>query len=165
MTIALASDHAGYSQLQELADYLESLGHDVRNFGPKSMKPEDDYPDFVVPAAKAVADGDCDRGVILGGDGEGEAMVANKVKGIRCGLFYSAAVPRRVVDAKGRVSHDPYEIIKLTRLHNDANMLSLAARFVALSDMKHVIKLWLDTPFSADERHRRRIDKFKDLGS
>src|SRR4051812_3944556 len=165
MIIALASDHAGFEQLNDLAEYLEDLGHEVRNFGPKSLKPDDDYPDFILPAAQAVAEGDCERGIILGGDGEGEAMAANKIKGVRCAVFYAAATPRRVVDAGGRVSHDPLEIVRLTRLHNDANMLSLGARFLAILDMKNVIKLWLETPFSDEERHRRRIEKLRDLGS
>ena len=165
MIIALASDHAGYEQLKDLVEYLESLGHEVRGFGPQSLNPSDDYPDFIIPAAKAVASGECDRGIVLGGDGEGETMAANKIKGVRCAVFYGPAVPRAVVDAKGRVSHDPYEIVKLSRLHNDANVLSLATRFVALSDMKHVIKLWLGTPFSKEERHVRRIDKINQLGS
>lgn len=165
MKIALTGDHAGFTHLKELAEYLESLGHEVHDFGPKKLSPDDDYPDFIVPAAKAVASGQCERGVVLGGSGQGEAMAANKVKGIRCAVFYGTAVPRRVVDVSGRVSHDPYEIVRLSRQHNDANMLSLAARFVALSDMKHVVKLWLETPFSKEEHHRRRIKKIDELGS
>ncbi len=165
MKIALAGDHAGFTQLTELADYLESLGYEVKNFGPSSLKPDDDYPDFILPAAKAVASGECQCGIILGSSGQGEAMAANKIQGIRCAVFYGPAVPHRVVDASGRTSHDPYEIVRLSRQHNDANMLSLAARFVSVADMKHVIKLWLDTPFSNEERHQRRIAKFNNLGS
>ena len=165
MKIALASDHAGFEQLNELATYLESLGHQIENFGPKNLSPDDDYPDFIIPAAKSVASGESERGIVLGGDGEGEAMSANKIKGVRCAVFYGPAVPRKVVDIKGRVSHDPYEIIKLTRQHNDANMLSLAARFTTVADMKHIVKLWLETPFSNEERHRRRIGKLDGLGS
>jgi ribose 5-phosphate isomerase B len=165
MKIALASDHAGFEQLKELADFLESLGHEVVNLGPKSLNPDDDYPDFIVPAAKAVATSECERGIILGGDGQGEAMAANKIKRIRCAVFYGPAVPRKVVDVKGRISHNPYEIVNLSRQHNDANILSLAARFVVLEDMKQVIKLWLETPFSNEDRHKRRIDKINELGS
>lgn len=165
MRIALAADHAGFEQLKELETFLRSLGREVMNFEPKNLNPEDDYPDFIIPAAKAVADGECERGIILGGSGQGEAMAANKVKGVRCAVFYGPAVPRKVVDAKGRTSHDPYEIIRLSRQHNDSNMLSLAARFVALEDMKQVIKLWLETPFSNEERHQRRIGKIDGLGS
>jgi ribose 5-phosphate isomerase B len=159
MKIALATDHAGFEQLKQLQDYLEDLGHDCQNFGPSSLKPDDDYPDFIMPAAQAVASGECEMGVIMGGSGEGEAMAANRIKGARCAVFYGPASTRKVVDAEGHTSSDPYEIIKLSREHNDANMLSLAARFVALEDMKFVVKLWLETAFSGDERHRRRNQK------
>jgi ribose 5-phosphate isomerase B len=159
MNIALATDHAGFEQLKELQEFLEVLGHRCHNYGPTSYKVDDDYPDFISKAAQAVADGTCDKGIILGGSGQGEAMAANRIKGVRCALFYGPAVPRKVVDAAGRTSHNPYEIIKLSREHNDSNMLSLAARFVSLPDMKHVIHMWLETPFSDDERHLRRIRK------
>lgn len=162
MKIALATDHAGYEQLKSLHVWLESLGHTCHNFGPASLQPDDDYTDFVKAAAQAVAGGDYSRGVILGGSGQGEAIAANRLNGIRCAVFYGPAVARKVVDASGRVSHDPYEIIKLSRVHNDTNMLSLAARFVNLEDMKQVIKLWLETPFSNDERHIRRNAKLDD---
>lgn len=159
MRIALATDHAGFEQLKALQSYLESLGHECRNFGPASFDPTDDYPDFIRPAAKAVAGGEYERGIILGGSGQGEAMSANRVQGVRCAVFYGPVVPLRVVDADGHQSRDPYEIIRLSREHNDANVLSLAARFVNLEDMKHVIKLWLETPFPGNERHKRRIIK------
>ncbi len=159
MTIALASDHAGFEQLRQLQDFLESIGHQCHNFGPVSLRPEDDYPDFIFPAAKAVASGGCQRGIIMGRSGEGEAMAANRIKGVRCAVFYGPAVARRVVDANGRSSHDPYEIIRLSRAHNDSNMLSLAASFVSFEDIKSVVKLWLEMPFSGEERHQRRIDK------
>ena len=163
MNIALATDHAGFEQLKDLRAYLESAGHICKNFGPGSLNPGDDYPDFIAPAAKAVASGECQMGIILGGSGEGEAMAANRFKGIRCAVFYGPAVPRKVIDAAGRISHDPYEVLRLSRQHNDANMLSLAARFVSLEDMKHVIKLWLETPFSNEERHKRRVAKLDRL--
>lgn len=157
MKIAITSDHTGYEQLKDLEVFIESLGHECQNFGPKKMSPRDDYPDFITPAAKAVASGECDKGIILGGSGQGEAMSANRFKGVRCAVFYGPAVPRKVIDAEGHTSHDPYAIIRLSRQHNDANMLSLAARFVALGDMEDVIKLWLETDFSGEERHTRRI--------
>jgi len=157
--IALATDHAGYEQLKELEIFIKSLGHECQNFGPVKLDPSDDYPDFIAPAAKAVANGECDKGIILGASGQGEAMSANRFKGVRCAIFYGPVAPKGVVDIGGRVSSDPYEIVRLSRLHNDANMLSLAARFVALNDMKNVVKLWLETDFSGDERHARRIKK------
>jgi ribose 5-phosphate isomerase B len=157
MKIAITSDHTGYEQLKDLETFIKSLGHEVQNFGPAKLNPDDDYPDFITSAAKAVASSECDKGIILGGSGQGEAMSANRFKGVRCAVFYGPAVPRKVIDAEGHTSHDPYAIVRLSRQHNDANMLSLAARFVALGDMKNVIKLWLDTPFSGEERHARRI--------
>lgn len=165
MKIALASDHAGFEQSHEIEAYLRGLGHEVQNFGPRSLKPDDDYPDFVLPAAQSVAAGQCQRGIILGGSGQGEAMAANRIRGVRCAVFYGPAAPRRVVDAEGRTSHDPYEIVRLSRAHNDANVLSLAARFVSLGDMKDVIKLWLETPFLGDARHARRIARLDGDGS
>ena len=159
MTIALATDHAGFEQLKELEAFLESLGHKCHNFGPVTLKPDDDYPDFIFPAAKTVASGGCEWGIIIGRSGQGEAMAANRVKGVRCAVYYGPAVSRKVVDAHGRTSHDPLEIIRLSRAHNDSNMLSLGASFVTLEDMKNVIKLWLETPFSGENRHERRNQK------
>jgi len=159
MNIALATDHAGLEQLKELQIYLEDLGHNCQNFGPASLKPDDDYPDFIFPAAIAVAAGEFERGIILGGSGQGEAMAANRIKGVRCAVFYGPAVARRPVDIEGDISHDPLEIVRLERRHNDANMLSLAARFVSLQEMKSVVKLWLETEFSGEDRHKRRIAK------
>lgn len=159
MTIALASDHAGFEQLKQLQDFLEASGYKCHNFGPVALTPDDDYPDFVFPAAKAVSSGGCERGIIMGRSGEGEAMAANRIKDVRCAVFYGPAVARRVVDAHGRTSHDPYEITRLVREHNDSNMLSIGASFVSFEDIKNVVKLWLETPFSGDERHARRNKK------
>jgi ribose 5-phosphate isomerase B len=135
------------------------MGHECRNYGPTSLNLSDDYPDFVFKAADAVSTGTADRGVIMGRSGQGEAMAANRLKGVRCAVFYGPAVVGRIIDANGRVSNSPYEIVKLSREHNDANMLSIAASFVSLMDIKQVVKLWLETPFSDDPRHVRRNDK------
>ncbi len=159
MKIALATDHAGYQQLQEIQKWLVSHGHECHNFGPAELVPGDDYPDFILPAAKAVAEGNFDRGIILGGSGQGEAMAANRIKGVRCMVFYGPAVARKVIDAEGHTSHDPYSLVKLSRQHNDANMISVAARFVSLEDMKSVVMLWLGAEFSGEERHTRRNNK------
>jgi len=163
MKIALATDHTGFEQLKDIKEYLESLGHDCEDFGPTSLNISDDYPDFIFKAAKAVSEGSCERGVILGGSGQGEAMAANRLKGVRCAVFYGPAVIGRIIDANGRVSSSPYEIVRLSREHNNSNMLSLAARFVSLMDMKQVVKLWLETPFTEQPRHVRRIDKLDRL--
>ncbi|MBX4197035.1 RpiB/LacA/LacB family sugar-phosphate isomerase [Candidatus Saccharibacteria bacterium] len=163
MKIALATDHTGFEQLKDLQAYLESLNYTCESFGPTTLNISDDYPDFIFKAAEAVANGSCERGIILGGSGQGEAMAANRLKGVRCAVFYGPAVVGRIIDANGRVSSSPYEIVRLSREHNNSNMLSLAARFVSLMDMKQVVKLWLDTPFTEQPRHVRRIDKLDRL--
>jgi ribose 5-phosphate isomerase B len=165
MKIALSTDHTGFEQLKDLQAYLESIGHECQNFGPASLNINDDYPDYIFKAAQAVASGDFERGVILGGSAQGEAIAANRLKGIRCAVFYGPAVIGRIIDANGRVSSSPYEIVKLSREHNNSNMLSLAARFVSVMDMKQVTKLWLETPFTEQPRHVRRIDKLDSLAS
>lgn len=164
MKIALATDHTGFEQLKEIQIYLESLGHTCQNFGPTSLNINDDYPDFILKAAEVVANGTFEKGIIMGGSGQGEAMAANRLIGVRCAVFYGPAVVGRIIDANGRVSSSPYEIVKLAREHNNANMLSIGARFVSVADMKFVVKLWLDTPFSEQPRHVRRIDKLDTLG-
>lgn len=163
MKIALATDHTGYEQLKDLMAYLKSLGHECVDYGPSSLNINDDYPDFIFKAAQAVAKGECERGVILGGSGQGEAMAANRLKGVRCAVFYGPAVVGRIIDVNGRVSSSPYEIVKLSREHNNSNMLSLAARFVAMTDLQQVVKLWLETPFTEQPRHVRRIDKIDSM--
>src|SRR3569833_1406132 len=106
MKIALAYDHAGFNSAHELAIYLENLGNECINFGPSQLNKDDDYPLFIAKAAQAVAQGDCERGIIIGGSGQGEAIAANRFKKVRCAVFYGPAVPRRVVDIEGRTSHD-----------------------------------------------------------
>lgn len=159
MKIALTTDHAGYEALRSLKTFIESLGHECRDFGPKSFDAEDDYPDYMFPAAEAVARGDCERAIIMGGSGQGEAMAANRVKGVRCAVFYGPVTAKTAVDAEGTVSEDPYEIIKLSRQHNDANVLSLSGRFLTEEEMRTAVELWLNTAFSGAERHLRRIEK------
>lgn len=159
MKIAVATDHAGFEQLKQLVTWLESEGHEVRDFGPSELDANDDYPDFILPAAKAVAREECEAGIIMGGSGQGEAMAANRVKGVRCTLFYGQAVARTAVDVEGHTSDDPYEILKLSRRHNHANMLSLSARFLSLDEMKDAIRTWLSTPYDEAERHSRRVRK------
>lgn len=148
MKIALSTDHAGYEKLKNLKTFLEGKGYECVDFGPQSYSPEDDYPDFIKPAANAVSSGDCDLGIIFGGSGQGEAIVANRIKGIRCGVYYGTVK-----------SADGYEILRLNRQHNNANMLSLGARFLEDQQIQDAVLTWLNTPFSEDERHIRRINK------
>lgn len=163
MKVAITTDHAGYEALKELKLYLESLGHECVDFGPTSFDAEDDYPLFIFPAAQAVASGECERAVIMGGSGQGEAIVANRVPGVRCALFYGPVVAKVAIDADGTMSDDPYEIVKLSRTHNDANVLSLSGRFLTVDEMKEAIRIWFETPFSGAERHSRRIQEMDDL--
>lgn len=163
MKVAITTDHAGYEALQELKVFLEGMGHECVSFGPKTFDPEDDYPVFIFPAAEAVASGDCERAVIMGGSGQGEAIVANRVPGVRCALFYGPVLAKVAVDADGTMSDDPYEIVKLSRTHNDANVLSLSGRFLTVDEMKQAITIWFATPFSEVERHARRIKQMDEL--
>ena len=139
MRIALASDHAGYRYKMMLAKHLTSLGHDVADFGTHSEEPVD-YPDFIRPAAEAVARGECERGIVLGGSGNGEAMAANRVKGVRCALCWSE------------------ETARLSRQHNDANVISLGQRLISEELARAIVYIWMTTPFEGG-RHIRRIQK------
>lgn len=137
MHIAIASDHAGYEYKTRVAELLRELGHDVRDFGTDSPEPVD-YPLFIRPAAESVARGEADRGIVLGGSGNGEAIVANKVRGVRCALCWNV------------------ESARLSREHNDANMLSLGQRLISLETALDVVRVWLATPFEGG-RHARRV--------
>lgn len=159
MTIALSTDHAGLKAIKRLQIFLEAQGYICQSFAPASFNADDDYPDFIRPAAEAVASGVCERGVIMGGSGQGEAMVANRVTGVRCALYYGPARAVEPIDASGTSAIDDFEILRLSRQHNDANMLSIAARFVNQTAIEQAVLLWLETTFSGQERHMRRIHK------
>lgn len=162
MRVAVTTDHTGLAygaRFDEFKALLVEMGHEVVDFGPQSLDMDDDYPDFIFPAAKAVASGDCEVGIIMGGSGQGEAMAANRIKGVRCTTFYSPALAKEPIDAEGHMSDDPYEILRLSRQHNHANVLSLSARFLSTEEMKQAINVWLSTPWSDVERHGRRVQK------
>ena len=139
MKIAIASDHAGFSYKEIIKTTLIEQGHEVKDFGTYSNQ-SCDYPDFIRPAAEAVAAGEFERGIVLGGSGNGEAMVANKVNGIRCALCWDL------------------RSAKLSREHNDANMLSLGERMMSIHQALEIVELWLNTPFQGG-RHKGRIEK------
>lgn len=143
MKIAIASDHAGFRYKALLAQHLAQLGHSVVDFGTTSTAPVD-YPDFVHPAAKAVASGQCERGIVLGGSGNGEAMSANRHRGVRCALCYNE------------------ETARLARMHNDANMISLGERMISEELALRIVDIWLGTDFEAG-RHVRRIEKLDEI--
>ena len=159
MRIALSTDHAGFDQLKQLKEFLSAKGHECVDFGPEEFDAEDDYPDFIFSAAEAVASGDCEVGIIMGGSGQGEAMAANRVKGVRCMVYYGPAKAVGAIDASGGQATDDYEILRLSREHNNANMISFAARFVSQDEIERAAELWLSQDFSGAERHARRIEK------
>lgn len=168
MKIALATDHAGFELLRQLEAFLVGLGHQCVDFGPDKFNPLDDYPDFIIPAARAVAIGECEMGVILGGSGQGEAIAANRIVGIRCALFYGGPASSSggvlgLEESSSSAPVDAYEVLRLSRQHNDANMLSLGARFLTVEQAKRALEVWLGTRFSAEQRHARRIAKIDQL--
>jgi ribose 5-phosphate isomerase B len=142
MRIALASDHAGFEYKERIKDHLTRAGHEVLDFGTDSNQSVD-YPDFIRPAARAVATGECERGIVLGGSGNGEAMAANRFRGIRCALCWNV------------------ESAHLARLHNDANMISLGQRMMNLEAALAIVDTWLSTPFEGG-RHLPRLRKLDD---
>ena len=142
MTIAIGCDHAGFPLKAGILRLLAELGHNALAFGTNSVEPVD-YPDFIIPAAKAVAQGDADRAIVIGGSGNGEAMAANKVPGIRAAVCHDVTTAR------------------LSREHNDANVLSLGARIVGEQVVRDIVTAWLETKFSGEERHVRRIEKMR----
>ncbi len=149
MKIYIGTDHAGFELKEELKKFLEDLGCEVDDKGAYEFNKEDDYPDFILPVVKAVAEDiarDLDsRGIVIGGSGQGEAIVANKVKKIRAAVVY-----------------DEYSA-RMSREHNDANIVSLGTRTLSADKAKKLVKLWLETPFSNEERHKRRIEKIKTI--
>jgi ribose 5-phosphate isomerase B len=138
MKIAIGSDHAGFSYKARIKKFLAGLGHTVVDLGTDSEEPVD-YPLFIRPAALMVAKGEAERGIVLGGSGNGEAMVANRIKGIRCALCWNV------------------ESARLARQHNDANMLSLGQRMMSEQLALEIVRTWLETPFEGG-RHVRRIE-------
>lgn len=155
MKIFVGSDHAGFGLKSHLITFLQELGYEVVDKGAFEYNELDDYPDFVAPVAREVAKHpNEDRGVIFGGSGQGEAMCANRFKHVRAAVYYGNR--ESIVD-------EPESILKRTRQHNDANILSLGARYITLDEMKEAVKEWLETPFSTDEKHARRINKMDRL--
>lgn len=137
MIIAIGSDHAGFTHKEKIKQFLSALGHTVMDFGTHSEEPVD-YPLFIRPVAEAVARGEAARGVVLGGSGNGEAIAANRIKGVRCALCWNV------------------ETARLARQHNDANMISLGQRMMTAEDALQIVRVWLDTDFEGG-RHLRRI--------
>lgn len=164
MKIVLATDHTGFELKNKVKVFLQEQGHDVEDCGAYEFDKNDDYPDVIAKAAEMVSkDAERAKGIIFGGSGQGEAIVANKFKDVRCALFYSKAIPVQEINVEGRVSNDPFEIVKLTREHNFANMLSIGVRFLTEEEALQAIQVWLETPTTTEERHIRRVAKIKKL--
>jgi ribose 5-phosphate isomerase B len=148
MKIFIASDHAGFELKRFLVERLSLAGHEVKDLGAKSFDTEDDYPDFISLVAKEVSRNPGGaKGIVIGGSGQGEAICANKFYGVRAAVYYGGNT----------------DIVRLSREHNDANVLSLGARFVSPTDGLNATSLWLATAFSGDERHKRRIQKLYNI--
>jgi len=162
MKIYVAADHTGFELKKALLAHLESLDHEPVDCGNTAHDPDDNFPQFILKAAEGVSADPNARGVIIGGSGQGEAMAANRLPNVHAVVYYGPAKAITAVDASGRESDDPYEIIRLSRLHNNSNMLSLGARFVSETEAKAVLELWLSIEFSGQERYARRIQQIED---
>lgn len=147
MKIYIGADHAGFEMKEALKKYLAELGHEVEDKGAFKYEPEDDYPDFMFPVAKAVSGEPGSFGIVIGGSGQGEAICANRVRGVRAAVYYGG----------------DFEIVELSRKHNNANILALGARFIDDEMAKKAVKLWLETQFDGG-RHERRIAKLDSNG-
>jgi ribose 5-phosphate isomerase B len=156
MKIFIGTDHAGFGLKEILVPYLQNQGHVVVDKGAHKYDENDDYPDFIIPVAEEVSKDRDARGIIFGGTGEGEAIVANKFPHVRAAVYYGKS--DCVVD-------DDADIILRSREHNDANMLSLGARYLTEESMLNVVNTWLNTPFPGDERHVRRLAKIDKIHS
>ena len=143
MKIALGSDHAGFRYKEKVKSLIQQLGHEPKDFGTYNEDPVD-YPTFIRPAAEAVVRGECDRGIVFGGSGNGEAMAANKVRGVRCGLCWNE------------------ESARLSRQHNDANVLSIGERMISEDLLIKIVRIWLETPFEGG-RHLNRIEALNQM--
>jgi len=151
--IYIGADHAGFNLKQELIPFVKKLGYDVFDCGAYGYDEEDDYPDYISPVAKAVAlNPEINCGIILGGSGQGEAMVANRFPNVRAMVFYG----HPGLFSKG-------DIIRLGREHNDSNILSLGSRFLTTKEAKKAVKVWLSTHFTNETRHIRRIKKIEKI--
>ena len=143
MKISLGTDHAGYEYKEQIKSFLTAAGHEVVEFGTNSTETVD-YPLFIRPAAQAVAKGECERGIVLGGSGNGEAITANRICGVRCALCWNL------------------ETARLGRAHNNANMISIGQRMISLDTALAIVKVWLETPFDGG-RHQKRIEEIDAL--
>ncbi len=158
--IYVAADHAGFNLKNAMAEHLSIAGHDVEDMGARTLESNDDYPDFVTPLAERIAAEPGSFGIVFGGSGQGEAMCANRVHGARAAVFYGPMRVTEALEIEGGKSEDALDMIRLSRKHNNANILSVGSRFVLAEQVDEAIRLFLTTPFSDNPRHARRIGKF-----
>lgn len=150
MKIYIGTDHAGLAQKERIVEYLKNAGYEVVDCGAHEYDEGDDYPDYIIPVARAVSQNPNNvKGIILGGSGQGEAMTANRFLHVRASVFYGDMLS---------ISHN-VSILEFSRKDNDANILSIGARFVSDDQAVEAVRAWLDMPFSNNERHKRRIQK------
>jgi ribose 5-phosphate isomerase B len=154
MKVYIASDHAGFELKRVLRQSIRETGYDVEDLGPSALNEDDDFPDYVFPLARKVSAEEGSLGIVLGASGQGEAMVANRVKGIRAAVYYGEPTGSQT-DAAGNILN----LVQSVRAHNNANILALGARFLSENDAKHAVNLFLGTSFMYDARHVRRITK------
>lgn len=147
MKIYFASDHAGFELKNRLIEHVKTLGFDAVDAGPTVYDENDDYPDTISKAAELVSKNPEDKGIVIGGSGQGEAIVCNRYPNVRAAVYYGG----------------PMEVVTLTRAHNNSNILSLGARFVDQDIIKEVTRQWLLAPFSNESRHVRRLAKIEEL--
>jgi ribose 5-phosphate isomerase B len=156
MKVLLASDHAGFLLKETLVEYVSSLGYEVEDMGAYSLDEDDDYPDIIAPAAKLVSEDPMNtRAIILGGSGQGEAMMANRFPNVRAAVFNGQYPPEDGRDIPNK--------IVISRQHNNANVLSLGARFLDEKEAKEAVKTWLETLFPCEERHVRRLKRIEEI--
>lgn len=160
MKVYFAADHAGFLLKNALVEHVRTLGHDVEDLGASTLDPEDDYPDFMTPLAKRVAETPGSRGIMVGGSGQGEAMCANRVPGVRAAVFYGPMRVTAALEVEGGRSEDGFDAVRLPRRHNDANVLSIGARFVSAEEADEAVRIFLTTEASDAARHARRLAKF-----
>jgi len=165
MKVYFGTDHAGFEMKNGLLDFVRELPpheeegpYEVEDMGAYEFDEDDDYPEFVACVARAVSGDPFARGVVLGASGQGEAMVANRFRGVRAAVYYGERGQKQK-DANGK----EIDMISSTRMHNDANVLSLGARFISVDEAKEAVRAWLSTSFSGDERHARRIKQIENV--
>ena len=162
MKVYFASDHGGFEIKNKLVEFVVGLGHNVEDCGAHELNPSDDYPEIIARAARKLSadeqSGQDSRAIIAGGSGQGEAMMANRFKRVRCAVYYGEA-SRKQTDMSGK----QLDILVSPREHQNANCLSLGLRFLTLEEAKEAVQRWLSTPYPGEERHARRIKQLDEV--